>query len=339
MEETESFHPGDIMVLSATTTQHPRSDAPGLSSPDKAQPARLRPASSVGKLIDKRFYNIWHKQCVTKYVWRLRISRISVKTLLLYVLYFLAVFIVCSGCDKRKEQLLKAAVEGDASRIEQLLQDGQDPNVIDEKGRSALALAAARGHVEAVRVLLRAGADPSIPSAEESAWRAAVYSNGSALEILLEHQSKLPDRAPSLAIDAAASLNCKVLRILIKHGVDAADVDILLAALFQPGISEGEKELQKECVLFLLDAGAPVNELGSAKSVMRGEAPLHAAAICNNWTIARLLLEHGANPEIQDTGGNTPADFARGLGHTQYLREFREWKANVDLSRNRTRDI
>jgi hypothetical protein len=46
--------------------------APAFPAPNRPG-QRLIPASSVGKLMGKRFYNIWHKQCVTKSVWRPRV--------------------------------------------------------------------------------------------------------------------------------------------------------------------------------------------------------------------------------------------------------------------------
>jgi ankyrin repeat protein len=54
----------------------------------------------------------------------------------------------------------------------------------------------------------------------------------------------------------------------------------------------------------LLDAGADVNALTDRKST-----PLHDAARLRNVKMARLLLEHGANPDARDKDNQTPLDW------------------------------
>lgn len=44
-----------------------------------------------------------------------------------------------------------------------------------------------------------------------------------------------------------------------------------------------------------------------------GATPLHYAALCEHVDIARILLQHGANPNIADEGGDTAADALREL--------------------------
>lgn len=240
------------------------------------------------------------------------------------------VLILClSGCDRRGEQLLKAAGEGDVSLVQQLLDDGQDPNIVDENGFSPLALATLERHVECVRVLLRAGADPGFPSSLKSALSVTVHGNGDVLDLILEHESKLPDETPELVLSAAAHLNYPVLRVLMKHGAHVGNVDALLAAVYRPNIFENALDMQAKCVSFLLNAGAPVNAMGSAEGPLVGFTPLEASAMSNNWAIARLLLERGADPEMQSPYGGTACTMARGLGFVQYCDKLREWQEEV----------
>jgi ankyrin repeat protein len=62
-----------------------------------------------------------------------------------------------------RTNLHKAAFDGNAERVKELLKKGADPNTKDKKGRTPLHWAAPyKGHVEVVKLLLEHGADPNI---------------------------------------------------------------------------------------------------------------------------------------------------------------------------------
>lgn len=56
----------------------------------------------------------------------------------------------------------------------------------------------------------------------------------------------------------------------------------------------------------LLDSGADVNAVGP-----HGMTALHMAAIDGNTETARLLLAHGADPNVRDEQHKTALDYAR----------------------------
>lgn len=56
----------------------------------------------------------------------------------------------------------------------------------------------------------------------------------------------------------------------------------------------------------------------------QGQTPLHIAVQCGNLSLARRLLEAGANPDIPDTHSCTPLSLAVGLGE-----EGHRWSAQV----------
>jgi len=60
----------------------------------------------------------------------------------------------------------------------------------------------------------------------------------------------------------------------------------------------------------LVEAGADVNARQQA-----GIAPLHETAQNGDLELSQLLLDHGADPSATDDNGKTPADTAREHGH------------------------
>ena len=57
------------------------------------------------------------------------------------------------------KELLKACCNGNLKKVKQLLEEGADVNVKDEKGRTALMFASWYSHKEVVKQLLEKGAD------------------------------------------------------------------------------------------------------------------------------------------------------------------------------------
>ena len=80
-----------------------------------------------------------------------------------------------------------------------------------------------------------------------------------------------------------------------------------------PHYCTGDSDLHLRVVDALIDAGARVNEPerhagGSARSA--GWTPLHTAVHHKQWAIARLLIEHGADPSAPSDRGVTPLQMA-----------------------------
>jgi ankyrin repeat protein len=84
----------------------------------------------------------------------------------------------------------------------------------------------------------------------------------------------------------------------------------------------GESELHELVVDALIDAGADVNAPdGRPDGVGRssGWTPLHTAVHHKQWAIARLLIEHGADPSRKSDQGITPTQMAA-QGHVDIAR-------------------
>jgi ankyrin repeat protein len=59
----------------------------------------------------------------------------------------------------KREELHFAAEDGNLAEVTRLLNEGHQPDVFDELGKTPLHYAAARGHLDVMRVLLASGAD------------------------------------------------------------------------------------------------------------------------------------------------------------------------------------
>lgn len=81
-----------------------------------------------------------------------------------------------------------AAKKGDDTKVKELLEQGRDPDAIDDKQRTALFFAAGFGHEKTTEVLVEAGADVLRQDAEgyTPLHMAAGYVQGNIVKLLLE---------------------------------------------------------------------------------------------------------------------------------------------------------
>ncbi|MGP1381980.1 MAG: ankyrin repeat domain-containing protein [Thainema sp.] len=164
--------------------------------------------------------------------------------------------------NKQAEQLGDAALFGKLAKVQQLLADGADPNVITKSGKSPLMLAAMYGHKEVMTTLLDAGADPNLRGDEE----------------FDEGQTALMYIASSFF----ASNRAAVIRLLVEHGADVnAQNDKGQTAL----IIAGENV---DAVKALIDAGTDVNLRDNEGNT---------ALMMGTWAVQQLLRQAGASEE------------------------------------------
>ena len=210
------------------------------------------------------------------------------------------VSIVLSGCASTIGNLQRAAANGDAESVAQLLEAGADPSF-------ALDNAAGAGHAEIVQILLAAGANPSggLAAAAESGQVHIV-------EILLAAGAD-----PSRGIATAAeSGQTHIVEILLAAGADptsaldnaagaghAEIVQFLLAAGADPseGLAAAANSGQTHIVKILLAAGADPSE------------GLAAAILAEDIELFQNLLAAGADPTF-----GLPTAVAR--GHTDIVK-------------------
>lgn len=141
-------------------------------------------------------------------------------------------------------------------------------------------------------------------SALQDAFVAAARDGG--LREVLEHieagaNVNAPNSGGGYALCLAAlSGHTAVVEALLEAGAATAPM-----AGAKPALSEAATRGHVDVVSTLLRAGAPVDARDS-----NGQTALHWSVAYDRRATAALLLEHGANPRVMDSFGNTPIEIA-----------------------------
>lgn len=171
-----------------------------------------------------------------------------------------------------------------------------------------LPQAAANGHVKRLRCLLERGADPNARSSYngKTCYQAALVSGRLDIaDLLLRHGA---NREPLAGVDAFVSA-CN-----LGNGEEARGL-----AKDHPEYSTATEPLIDAARGGRLQAAKLFLELGMDPNVpgIHGHLPLHQA--CEDERMARLLIEHGADPRGRCYGG-TATSWARHAGNAEMAR-------------------
>jgi ankyrin repeat protein len=229
--------------------------------------------------------------------------------------------------------LMAATLFADAKTVKLLLDHGADPNLGDASGATALMWAIP--DLEKVRLLLAHGANVNARSATDRTpllVAAAYPGTVNVLRLLLDRGADLraQDRSGATALSLAVrSADVDVVRFLAGRGLDpnalapaarrvglarwdrptadylmakgpSATPDVLITtATWQPA----------ELVDRWIESGADVNARNAAQY---GRTPLLTAVTSEleDADTLKLLLDHGADPNVRTTEGETPLDWA-----------------------------
>lgn len=223
-----------------------------------------------------------------------------------------------------------AAVNGDAALLGALLDAGADPDTVLPEGETVLMTAARTGSPDALAVLLRRGADVHARDrwhGETALIWAAAENHAAAVQVLVEHGADVDSRSAPMEYErrragqsilplghwtplmyAARENALAAGRALVTAGADLDLVDPDGATALVIAIINAHYEFAE----LLLKAGADPNVVDEA-----GMGPLYAAVdmhrlavghgrgnptpigLLDSVDIARLLLEHGADPNAR----------------------------------------
>jgi hypothetical protein len=211
-----------------------------------------------------------------------------------------------------------AARDGDVDEVRKLISAGNDVNVPEADGTSALLWAAHQGSPELVGLLLKAGADANVANnfGVTPLLEASRYGDAATIKALLEGGADIETatREGETALMAAArSGSVAAVELLLAAG---ADVNAVEALQEQSALMWAAAEGHFDVVDLLLDKGADPNlKARSSELTTRstradyptgGFTALHWAVRNGDEAVVRRLVEGKADLNITNADGATP---------------------------------
>lgn len=189
-------------------------------------------------------------------------------------------------------EMLHFCSVGDVNAVRNALTGGADVSYVDYDRRTALHVACSEGHAELAELLLLNGAPPDAVDRKKRTPVDDAITNGhrDVLRILKRYGAKIPRHM---------------------HETDGYHLHCLGVELIEESAKGNERDV-KQC----LDYGADVNFKHYDK-----RTALHLACVEGHLEIVQILLDAGADTDIEDRWGNTPLEEAEAGG----------WKEVVDI--------
>jgi ankyrin repeat protein len=181
--------------------------------------------------------------------------------------------------------LLYAAREGADAATAVLIKRGADLNLAEANGMTPLLMALLNNQLGSARQLLDAGANVNADDfyGRTPLWAAVEYRN-------LDMNNRAEDSPTTNNVDRAANL--PLIRLLLEKGAN---------------VNARTREVPPSRKwLYSLNDVSWVD--------YTGQTPFLRAAFSGDTTVMRLLLDHGADPDLATHGGTTPLMAASGVG-------------------------
>jgi len=229
------------------------------------------------------------------------------------------------------QDLVRAALLGDAAKVRQLLDSGANARVTTDSGDTPLTLAAGLGHLDAVKVLLAKGVDVNAKTSFNSnALMWACY-NGrvDVVKALL---------AAGADVNVQDNSLWTALMYATKNGHQPI-VELLLAKTANSDLpaEEGDTALMvaaekgyPQIVQILLDKGADLKAKKKDDSTA-----LILASEYGHAAVVRLLVAKGADINAKRPDGTTGLMLAAGKGHKEVVQFLANKGANINAKNKR----
>ncbi|PSN55941.1 hypothetical protein C0J52_00452 [Blattella germanica] len=272
----------------------------------------------------------------------------------------------------RKEneaQLFKAAKLGDLELVKHLLKLNTSISAIDRGRATPLHWAAHNGQVEVVQFLLDAGANTEVINYQGNTpliW-AAHNGHERVCRALLEHGAKVnvSDQHRNTPIHYAAMFGyLPIVQLLIQYGADKTIVNEKGRTPEDEAIRTGKQEVAEWLMIkkpehstispeminrqevnteWFVERAANGDYFAVSSVLKNGFSEvsslnsqhlsaLHMAALQGHKQVVKLLVDAGANLELQTKGGNTPLIWAAHNNHIEICRLLLEHGAKVNVA-------
>ncbi|VDN97700.1 unnamed protein product [Rodentolepis nana] len=225
--------------------------------------------------------------------------------------------------------LSRAVASNSPDMVENLLRNGCDPNIDEEKPESTPLIEASKdGFDQIVEILLRYRANvaqTTTPSCYTALHYASANGHLNCVKLLLEHGSPMEEQnenGHTPLMEATSNGHIEVARCLIEHG---ANINTHSSEFKESALTLASYKGHADMVKFLLDAGAShehrTDEMHTA---------LMEAAMEGHVEVARLLLDHGANVNIPQDSFESPLTLAACGGHTELVTLLIGYEADIE---------
>jgi ankyrin repeat protein len=193
--------------------------------------------------------------------------------------------------------IVKAALNGDFSRVEFLIDQGVNIDNVDSSGRTAVLAATQNNHVPIVKLLVKSGANINLSKTPNS----------------------ITDNTPFL--HAGANGLDEILDILIPLN---PDVNILNKYGGNALIPACEKGHLSTVIKLLEQTDVDVNLVNKLGWTALLEAIILSDGGTTHQQIIKVLLNHGADASINDLDGISPIEHARKKGFREIVKILEE---------------
>ena len=262
-----------------------------------------------------------------------------------------------------------AAYFGLTQVVSKLLRAGAPVNSRDSFATTPLMYATSGGHASVVQALIREGANPNLVCGRSSSslHRAIAFNHVDVARILLDNpnidlnilDTSRNDQTP-LMLAASFQLSRIVPMLLHKPGLDinlqsgldestaltlaasSGDAQIVRQILSHPNIDVNKRNrwctpLAQAAKYGSLSAVEALIDHGADPDIQEGAdnasgTPLNRAIDYGYVSIVRLLLQRGANPKVLDTHNRTIVHSAAVNGQDEILRVLFEESTGVDIN-------
>lgn len=241
-------------------------------------------------------------------------------------------------------KLYSAIRSGDVNGLKALLEDGVDPNVLDERGTTPLMNAAAVGSVEEMKILIQHGADVNVLNKFGATALMWSVRDPQRARLLVEHGADVNavsglGRTP-LMIATVAHPSGEVVKMLLEKKARTEPRENITGFNAAMGALTAADPVTEEA---LFDALGDLNT--GAKGSRQGYTPLMIAAGAGNVKAVKRLLAEGANvnartPEVNPAnrvkagqvqqGGYTALILASTYGPPELVKALLDAGANVN---------